>query len=45
MKNQVLESLTAEVTIKLYKIVGKVKTLIYEDSGINTGMEIMWDSF
>lgn len=44
MKEEVLESLTAEVNIKLYEIVGKTKTLIYEDNGINTGMEIMWDS-
>jgi len=44
MEGEVLESLTAKVHIKLYEIIGEVKTLIYEDSGSNTGMEIMWDS-
>ena len=43
MEGEVLESLTSEVSIKLYKIVGEIKTLIYEDSGTNAGMEIMWD--
>ena len=43
MKGEVLESITAEITVKLYEIAYKTKTLIYEDSGINTGMEIMWD--
>jgi len=43
MNGEVLESLTGEVTIKLYETVGKIKTLIYEDYGVNSGMEIMWD--
>ncbi|MBC8062394.1 MAG: hypothetical protein H7Y18_17240 [Clostridiaceae bacterium] len=44
MEGEVLESLTAEVSLKLYEITGETKILIYEDIGISTGMEIMWDS-